>query len=266
MRIRTRISLALVVLLSSVLVLQPLSAGAAADCAEQEAIFRSLIQDKQDLENDLKIDRAELDQAERDLASATRDIDAYQHNLAGAPDRVSQEMKDKGLSAALTALGIQVALTILFVAIGPEGWGVAGETAITALEAAEHMHTALEVDQLLREAMDAAAALDQMASGLGTNEAELRKYADENNLSELKYMLDQEAFLAAAVKAYDRAWSELKHAGQMLDIDQKRLAKTMRDLQNAQEALYACLGKAGPIPSACEGGQVTNPNGAGVCR
>ena len=263
MRIHQRVSVALVLVLSTVLLLQPISAGAAG-CEKEKAAVDELGKNIARLTDDLNRQRAALAAAESALVDDLKLIEKSQQVLQGEADGVSQELKDKGLSNALKSLAIEVALSIALGAIGPEGWGALAHTTEQIAEIAEKAHTAYEVYDLLREGGEASAVMDQLTRSMGSLE-DARKYAEENDLPQLSLMLDHEEELAARMKAFDRDWTKLKNAAAAVAGDEALLAKLAKDLAAALEALYACLDKPGPVPSACEG-QATNPNGAGVCR
>lgn len=258
-----RLSVVLVLVLTCVQLVQPVSAEAAS-CAAEKAAVDQLGKDISRLTDDLNRQRSELASAERDLADDLRLIDQAQKALQGEADAVSQELKDKGLSGALKTLAIQLALTIAILAAGPEGWGLLGHTVAGVAEGVEQMHTLKEVYDLLREGQKAASVMDGLSSQSGNLE-EARAFAEENDLTQLGLMLDREEALAARVKAFDKDWTRIRNAAIAIAGDEALLDKLAQQLAAALEALYACLDKPGPVPSACEG-QVTNPDGAGVCR
>ena len=257
------LSLAMVCVTASLLLFEPTSV-AAADCSKELAAIAALEKELLTLGNELTLDHKDLDAAEADLASAISDIDSVQASLAGESDRVKAELESHGLWAAAKSLGIQVALSIALAAAGPEGWALLGETLAAVFEAAEKIHTAYEVAQLVNEAGEASIAMDDLAAG-NSNHEELSQFAKDNNLTEMSFMLSQEDRLADLSKTYDAAWNRLQKAAARLIKDQALLDGKSADLKAAFDAFYACRAEAGPVPSACEG-QATNPNGAGVCR
>jgi len=264
MRARARLSAFLVVLMSCLVVLQPMSAGAA-DCSKELEAITELGKNIAKLTDDLNKQRSDLEAAKRDLEADLKNIAEAQKALQGEAERVQQELNDKGMTEALKTLAVQVAIAIAIAAAGPEAWGLLGHTAATLLELADQAHTASEVADLLKEGAQAGAVMDQINSGMGNLEG-ARAYAEENNLTELNKMLDEEEQLAALMKKFDQDWTRLKKAYNAIKGDEALLAKFAQQLADLYAAYAACMDKPGPVPSACEEGQPTNPDGAGVCR
>jgi hypothetical protein len=262
-RVTARLSMLLMVVLSAVLVLQPISAGAA-DCSAEKAAVDELGKNIAKLTDDIKKQQRDLEAAQRDLANDLALIEKTQRTLQGEVPDVQQELRDKGLSDSLKIAAVQVPLSIAIFAAGPEGWGLLGHELTTLIELLEKAHTALEIYDLVREGGEAQDILDELTSDLGSLDA-TRTFADEHDLPHLSLMLDHEAALAAQMKAFDRDWARIKFAANAIAGDQALLDKLAQQLAAALEALYACLDQPGPVPSPCEG-QATNPNGAGVCR
>lgn len=258
-----RLSVLLVLVLTCVQLLQPVSANAA-DCTAEKAAVDQLGKDISRLTDDLNRQRNELASAQRDLEHDLKLIDQAEKVLQGEADAVKQELETKGLTAALKTLAVQIALTIAIAAAGPEGYGLLGHTVETVAEVIEKIQTGTEIYDLLREGQEAAGVMDDLVSEMGDLEA-AQAYADENDLTELGLMLDHEEALAARVKAFDKDWTRIRNAAIAIAGDEALLDKFAQQLAAALEALYACLDKPGPVPSSCEG-QPTNPNGAGVCR
>src|SRR3954454_8430341 len=87
MRIRARLSFLLVLLLSSLLLLQPLSARAA-DCSQEKAAVDALEKDIAALKIDLKNQLDKLANPQRDMALDLRDMYNIQQSLVGEGARV----------------------------------------------------------------------------------------------------------------------------------------------------------------------------------
>lgn len=259
-----RLSVLLVIVTSALVVLQPLSVVAADPCAAERARVNQLLMDLAELKNELDVDRAKLTQAERDLENVMKDIDRVQATLVGEDERVKQELTSHGLWTLGKAGAKEAAIAIALALAGPEGWALLPHSVMGVLEVAEKAHTAKEIYDLMKEASEMGNAIGDLDSE-GGDQADLRTYAEENGLTELAYMLDQEARLADLAKSYDAAWAAVQYAGKQVLFDQKLFDQKQQDLHDALEALYRCQDKAGPSPNPCEG-QVTNPGGAGVCR
>jgi cell division FtsZ-interacting protein ZapD len=262
-RARAPLSFFLVVLMSCLVVLQPISVYGA-DCSNQNALIVQLGKDISRLRDDLNKQKSDEAAAQRDLAADLKNIDAAQKALQEEAPRVQQELNDKGTIQALKTLAVQVLIAIAIGAAGPEGYGLLGHTVEVLAELADHAYTSYEVGNLLKEGVEAAAVMDEINAGLGNIEG-ARAYAEENNLTEFNKLLDMEEQLAALIKKFDQDWNRLKFAHNAVLGDQALLDKLARQLADAFEAYWACMDKAGPVPSECEG-QPTNPNGAGVCR
>jgi len=261
---KARLSVFLVVLMSCLVVLQPMSVYAA-DCSKEKALVDQLGTDINRLMADLDKQHSDEAAAQRDLAADLKNIGAAQQALQGEAALVQQELNDRGMIQALKTLAVQVAIAIGIAAAGPEAWGLFGHTVAALAELADQAHTANEVSNLLKDGAKEGAMMDEIASGLGNLEG-ARAYAEENNLTELNKMLDQEEQLAALMKKFDQDWNRLKFAHNAIKGDEALLLKLGEQLGKALEALWACQDKPGPVPSPCEEGQATNPNGAGVCR
>lgn len=260
---RVRLSAFLVVLMSCLVVLQPLSVYGA-DCSNENALITQLGKDISRLNDDLNKQKSNEAAAQRDLAADLKNIDAAQKALQAEAPLVQQELKDRGAIEALKTLAVQVLIAIAIGAAGPEGYGLFGHTVEVLVELLDHLYTSSEVGDLLKEGAQAGAVMDQINAGLGNIEG-ARAYAEENNLTEFNKLLDMEEQLAALIKKFDQDWNRLKIAHNSVLGDEALLAKLLKQLADAFEAYWACLDKPGPVPSDCEG-QATNPNGAGVCR
>lgn len=263
MRIGARPSFLLVLLLSSVLLLQPLSAEAA-DCSHEKAAVDALEKDIAALKIDLKLQLDKLANPQRDMALDLRDMYNIQQSLVGEGERVQEELDNKGLTASLKTLGLQVFLSVLIGFAGPEGVAALAHEFALLAEAADRTYTAVELYHLYQEAGEAQSVMDALTSELGA-ESEVRAFADANNLTELKDMLDKEDHMAALQRNFDKAFAQWRGATYSVLHDQDLLDLDEELLKNANAVYAECLNQAGPVPSACEG-QATNPNGAGVCR
>ena len=263
-RARSRLSVFLVVLMSCLVVLQPVSVYAA-DCSKEKALVDQLGKDISRLRDDLDKQKRDEAAAQRDLAADLKAIDAAQQALQAEAPLVQQELNNKGAIEALKTLAVQVLIAIAIGAAGPEGYGLFGHTLTVLAELADHAYTSYEVGNLLKEGAEAGAVMDEINAGLGNIEG-ARAYAEENNLTEFNKLLDMEEALAALVKKFDQDWNRLKFAHNAVKGDEELLAKLGKQLLDALAAYWACLDKPGPVPSACEEGQRLNPDGAGVCR
>ncbi|HEY5034661.1 MAG TPA: hypothetical protein VIJ30_06025 [Candidatus Dormibacteraeota bacterium] len=264
MRFRSLLSVLLVLLVSSLVVLQPLSATAANDCQAERDAFNALKKEADAINDELKAALRDLDAAQRDMADYLQKLSDTAQKLDGQAQRVQQQMDQKQLNAALQALGTQVFLTIAIAAAGPEGYGALGHTIEGLFTAAEKAYTFKEMVTMLKEASEASSAMDKLTTELG-NADELSTFASDNGLTELTYLINMEAQMAAYMSELHKAWSRWEDAADRAVAYQALLDIKGKQLQEAQEALYRCLGIPGPVPSACEG-QATNPNGVGVCR
>jgi hypothetical protein len=262
MRLRAVISLAVVLLISSLLVLQPMSV-AAADCSKERAAFDALAKEADALNKELQADLRDLGIAQGRLATVLQKMDSVQNDLAGQGDRVRQQLDQKGMWEALKVLGPEVVASILIALAEPE---LVGESIHLLLEVAEKAHTAVEVYNLFKDASEADSVLAELTSELGSLDA-ARAFAQANGLTELTYMINKEAELAGLMKDYQKAWDDFEKAADAVVADTALLDAKGKQLEAAQVALYACLGVPAPPPSAdpCSG-QKTNPGGAGVCR
>jgi hypothetical protein len=79
-------------------------------------------------------------------------------------------------------------------------------------------------------------------------------------------MINTELDLASWTKEFKKAWDRWADAADAVVAYEALLKEKGKQLQAAQDALYACLDKATDPPSDPCAGQATNPNGAGVCR
>jgi len=259
--IKARISAALVVVLASLLVLQPISA-VAADCMAEQAAFDALRKEVDKLNDQLNGALRDLDAAQRDMVNALGKIDDAQNSLKGQKEKVQAQMEAQGMWDALAVLGPQVAFSIALALAEPE---LMGESIHLLLEAAEKVHTAAEVYELYHSAAEAESILDEMAAEMGSLDA-AREFAAQHNLTELTYMINKEAELAAWTKDFHKAWGRWEDAADAVVAYTALRDAKAKQLQAAQVALYACLDKATAPPSDPCSGVDTNPNGAGVCR
>jgi hypothetical protein len=264
LRAKGGLSVFLVILMSCLLVAQPISVYAA-DCSKEKALIDQLGKDISRLRDDLNKQKSDEAAAQRDLAADLKNIATVQQAITAEAPRVQQELNDRGMTEALKTLAVQVVIAIGIAAAGPEAWGLFGHTIAALAELADQAHTAIEVTKLLKEGAEAGAVMDEINSGMGNTEA-ARAYAEENNLTEFTKLLDMEDQLKALMTKFDQDWKRLKFAHNAVLGDEALLAKLAKQLADAFEAYWACLDKPGPVPSACEEGQATNPDGAGVCR
>jgi hypothetical protein len=263
-RAKAGLTVFLVLLMSCLVVLQPISVYGA-DCSKEKAVIDQLGKDISRLRDDLDKQKRDEAAAQHDLAADLKNIDAAQQALQAEAPLVQQELDGKGMTAALKTLGVQALVAILIGFAGPEGLGLLGHTLTVLAELADHAYTSYEVGNLLKEGADAAAVMDAINAGMG-NTADARAYAEENHLTEFNKLLDMEEALAALMKKFDQDWKRLKFAHNAVLGDEALLAKLAKQLADAFEAYWACLDKPGPVPSACEEGVALNPEGAGVCR
>ena len=259
--IKTRISAALVIVLATLLVLQPMSA-VAADCAAEQAAFDALRKEAEKFNSQLNDALRDLANAQRDMVYALGKMDDDQNRLVGQKEKVQAQMESQGMWDALNVLGPQVVFSVLLAIAAPE---LIGHSIHLLLEAAEKLHTAYELYELYHTASEAESILDEMTAEMGSLDA-AREFAAQHHLTELTYMINTELDLASWTKEFKKAWFRWVDAADAVVAYQALLDAKGKQLQAAQDALYACLDKATEPPSDPCAGVDTNPNGAGVCR
>lgn len=246
------------VLLALVVLLQPLVGASADDCAALQQQVNDLQAAVNRQKSELQAALRALESAQRDMASDLDKISSVQRSLQDEPDKVRQQLDAKGLSDALKVLGPQLAFTLALALMEP---ALAFDTVYNALELAHNADTVAEVLELIREANEAAEVLDQMADDLGGID-ELRDFAAQNGLTELTYLINQEAYLAALEKDFAGAYGRWLDAADAVVAYQAVLDNLRARLQAAADALYDCLARNSGEP--CPSG---NPNGgAGICH
>jgi hypothetical protein len=262
MRITKRLSVVLVVLLTSLLILQPVSA-AAKDCSAEKAAFDALIKEVNALNDQLNGAYSKLGSAQADVLRDLLTMTAVQATLVGLPAKVQQELAQNGLSNSIQTLGPEVALSLLVALAAP---ALLGETITKLVELAEAAHTAKEDYQLYRDLAEAQNLMDEIWYQIGNLDAALA-FANANGLTELKYLINQTEALAALTNDFNKAWARMEAAGLQARALLAQLDVKNKQLDDAQKAYYACLDQPDPEPSpnAC-GDQTPNPSGAGVCR
>lgn len=249
------VGLALVVLLS------PLSATAATDCSALQQRVAVLDKEARDIQNELDAALRRLGDAQNDMARLLKEILDTQAKLKDEPDKVRQELEDKGFHDAVHALGTQIGIALVVALFAPE---LELDTGLAAIELADKVLTITEIIQLLREAAEANSVLQEMANSLGGSDA-LAQFADENNLTELQYLINQEAYLVSLQKDFAQAYSRWENAAADVIEYDAELAQKQRELQQAAAALYDCLAQRAAEPP-CAAATANPGEGAGVCR
>ena len=263
MRITKRLSVVLVVLLTSLVVLQPVPAGAK-DCSAEKAAYDELVKEVAALEKDLNAALATLGRDQVDMANVLQKMDAVQNILAGEPAKVQAEMNSTLNGDIAKSVAQQLALAIALALLTPE---LIGHVLHTLFELAETAHTAHDVYTLVNDAKEAQTVLDEMQAALGSLDSVLA-FADAHGLSELKYMITQEQNLAALTIDFKRAFAAWADAADTVVATRAILDAKVNKLNDALAALLACLAQPEPVPSPCGGPAPPSDGGihAGQCR
>src|SRR5437899_1492426 len=101
----------MLVLTTAVVLLNPMSTGAA-DCSAERARVDELAKQAAGFNNELQAALRALDRAQRDMSADLDKITDTQNKLAAEPALVDQEMRSKGAWEALKILGPKVAFSV----------------------------------------------------------------------------------------------------------------------------------------------------------
>lgn len=258
MRLGLRSCLALVLLISLFMELQPLSA-VAADCSKEQAAVDALVKELNALDKQLNNAYKKLDAASRDIASDLQTISDLQKSLSGQADRARQEADASGASKAASAA--------LAVALPPGLSYVVSQYGQFLHRLGQRAHEAAAIYQNFRDLVATARALEELNSHT-TDLSAARAKAVKGNLNELRDLIDQELAITKASRDLTKARDRWEAAFREIAALRALVKQKVEEWAAAQAALIACLKKPAPVPesSACPTPVSSGNTGGGHCR